>query len=338
LETQGEAIPIVEDVMPNRNSYRGVFSTSANGMLVYQAGGDSGTWQLQWADRDGKLIESLPGQATFREPEISPDGKRIVVGFADLGGTSNSDLWILDTVRGTRTRLTFDPAGHRMPFWTPDGRKIIYISNRKGKNDIYTKSADGSGNDEIVLGDDSDKAWPSISRDGRYLAYQRRVNGSTTGDDIWVLPLFGDRKPFPLVQSPFFDGTPAISPDGKWLAYSSDESHRREIYVTPFPGGGSKWEVSTAGGLSPKWRGDSRELYFLSYDGSLNAVDVSEAAGSLVLGTPHSLFSGTLEAGNFGPYDVSLDGKRFLLNGAGGSGRGSTPLTLVTNWTADLKK
>lgn len=338
FETSGDAVPIVEDVAVNRASFRGVFSTSDNGMLAYQSGGDSGTWHLQWADRDGKVIENLPGQATFLEPEISPDGKRIVVAFADLNGGSNIDVWILDTVRGTRTRLTFDPASASMPIWTPDGRRIIYISNRKGKSDIYMKSADGSGNAEVVLEDDTDKTWPSISPDGRYLAYERRVNGSTTGDDIWVLPLFGDRKPFPLVQSPFLDATPAISPDGKWLAYSSDENHRREIYITPFPDGGGKWQASTAGGLSPKWRGDSKELYFLSYDASLNAVDVSAAAGSVALGTPHPLFFDTLQGANFGPYDVSPDGKRFLLNGAGGLEGGATPLTLLTNWTAQLKR
>jgi serine/threonine-protein kinase len=222
--------------------------------------------------------------------------------------------------------------------WTPDGGKIVYVSNRKGKNDLYMKSADGSGSEEPVLVDDSDKTFPSISHDGRYLAYQRRATGSATGDDIWVLPLVGDRKPFALVQSPFMDATPVVSPDGKWLAYSSDESHRREIYITPFPGGGAKWQVSTAGGLSPKWRADSKELYFLSYDANMNAVDVSGSGGSVTLGTPQTLFSNTLQGQNFGPYDVTADGEHFLLNGAGELDGANTPLTLLTNWAAGLKK
>jgi serine/threonine-protein kinase len=222
--------------------------------------------------------------------------------------------------------------------WTPDGGKIVYVSNRKGKNDLYMKSADGSGSEEPVLVNDSDKTFPSISHDGRYLAYQRRATGSATGDDIWVLPLVGDRKPFALVQSPFMDATPVVSPDGKWLAYSSDESHRREIYITPFPGGGAKWQVSTAGGLSPKWRADSKELYFLSYDANMNAVDVSGSGGSVTLGTPQTLFSNTLQGQNFGPYDVTADGEHFLLNGAGELYGANTPLTLLTNWAAVLKK
>jgi len=157
LEPRGEATPVVEHVAVNKPSYRGVFSASDDGMLVYQSGGESGAWHLQWADRGGKLTQSLPAQATFLEPAISPDGKRIAVAFGDYGGGgSNIDVWIFDIVRGTKTRLTFDPANDSMPMWTPDGGKIVYVSNRKGKNDLYMKSADGSGSEEPVLVDDSD--------------------------------------------------------------------------------------------------------------------------------------------------------------------------------------
>jgi eukaryotic-like serine/threonine-protein kinase len=336
LATTGEAFPIVERVATNLPSYRGVFSTSEAGMLVYQSGGVSGTWQLQWSGRDGKLISSITEKAHFLEPAVSPDGKRVAVSFPDAG--NNTDIWILDPARGTKTRLTFDPAVDRFPSWTSDGSKVLYASTRRGNRDLYMKAADGSGNEEIVLQDDTDKTWPSMTKDGRYVVYQRRAVGGTTGEDIWALPLFGDRKPFPVVATPFLDATPSLSPDGKWLAYSSDESQRREVYITPFPGGGAKWQVSTAGGLSPRWRGDGKELYFLSYDGSMNAVEVKASANSVALGTSHVLFSSTLQGQNFGPYDVTSDGKRFLVNGAGALEGGSTPLTLVTNWAEELRK
>ena len=335
LATTGDAVPIAEHVAINSPSYRGVFSTSDNGMLVYQSSGGPSGWQLQWAGRDGKPLGSLAERAVFLDSAISPDGKRIATALND--GSAHVDIWILDVARGTRTRLTFDAATDRYPIWTPDGARIIYSSNRKGNADLYSKSADGSGSEEVLLHDDSDKTWKSISRDGRYLAYQRRAQGGTTGEDIWVLPLFGDRKPFPLVQTPYLDGTPAVSPDGKWMAYSSDENQRREIYIVPFPRGGAKWQVSNAGGLAPKWRGDGKELYFMGYDYALKVVDVAASANAVQQGTPHGLFSSTLQGLDFGLFYVTPDGKRFLLNGVDMQ-EGDTPLTLVTNWAAELKK
>jgi len=334
LATTGDAVPVAEHVAINAPSYRGVFSASDGGMLVYQSGGASGGWQMQWVGRDGKPTRNIPDFATFLDPAISPDGKRVAVAVGDSG---KADVWILDLARGTKTRLTFDSANDSYEIWTPDGTRILFSSNRKGHLDIYSKSADGSGNEEVVLQDDSDKTGKSISPDGRYLAYQRSDPAGKTGEDIWVLPLFGDRKPFPIVQTPFLEDTPAISPDGKWLAYSSDETHRREIYITPFPGGGPKWQVSNGSGVYPKWRGDGKELYFVTSNGDITAVDVTASATSVALGTPHALFSYALQGLGFGPYDVTRDGKQFLLNGTVSQG-GEAPLTLVTNWAAELKK
>jgi len=335
LDVSGDAVPIAEQVAKNSASFRGVFSTSDNGMLVYQASGTSGGgWQMLWAGRDGKTTRTLPDVGNFLYPAISPDDRRIAVTL-DSGG--NVDIWIFDVARGTRTRLTFDPALDAYPVWTSDGKKVIFSSTRNGHYDFYSKAADGSGNDELIYHDDSDKTWESISGDGRYLAYERLDPAGKTGQDIWVLPLFGERKPFPVVETPFQDSSPAISPDGKWVAYSNDESRRREVYITSVAGGGPKWQVSSAGGLSPKWRGDGKELYFLSYDATVNAVDVAASATSITLGTPHQLFSHTLQGLNFGAYDVTRDGKQFLLNGSV-SLEGEAPLSLVTNWAAELKK
>ncbi len=335
LAVVGDAIPVAEHIAINGASFHGVFSTSETGLLVYQTGGVSGGWQMQWAGRDGKATRSIPDFSTFLEPAISPDGKRIAVAFADASG--NIDIWIVDDVRGTKTRLTFNPANDSYQIWTPDGARIIFSSARNRRTDLFSKAADGSGNEEVLLQDDSDKTWKSISPDGRYLAYQRGNPGGKVSSEIWVLPLFGERKPFPIVNGPFLAVNPAISPDGKWLAYASDENTRREIYITPFPGGGPKWQVSTTGGIYPKWRGDGKELYFITYGGNMTAVDVATTAASVTLGTPHVLFTTTLEGLNWGPYDVSRDGKQFLLNGTAAQDS-DTPLTLVTNWLSEIKK
>jgi serine/threonine protein kinase/Tol biopolymer transport system component len=340
LATTGDAVPLTEHVAVNGISYRGVFSASENGMLVYQAGTASEGWQMLRVGRDGKPLPGLSDHAPYLQPRLSPDGKRFAAGLSEPGGGGGGiDIWIFDTQRGTRTRLTFVPGINNYPEWTPAGDRVMFSSNRNGHFDIYSKAADGSGNDEVVLQDDCDKTLKSISSDGRYLAYQRH-DPQKPNAEIWVLPLFGDRKPSPIVSPQGYAGQPMqpmISPDGKWLAYSSDESKRFEIYVTPFPGGGPKWQVSTAGGATPRWRGDGKELYFVGYDGALTAVDVTATSSSVSLGTPHELFKATLQPPVIGSFDVSRDGKQFLLNESG-SQEGDTPLTLVTNWLADLKK
>jgi serine/threonine protein kinase len=336
LALQGDPFPIADHVSANGPSFRGVFSVSKTGLLVYQEGDTTAGWQMQWVSADGKpLGQPLAQQSTFLEPMISPDGKRIVVSFADASG--NFDLWVLDNERGTKMRLTFDPALDNFPSWSPDGSKIYFSSNRKGHADIYVKAADGSGAEEVVLEENSDKTWKSISSDGRYIAYERREAGSSTGTDIWVLPLFGDRKPFPIVQTPYSDGAPEISPDGRWLLYASDESKKQQVYITPFPGGGSKWQVSVTDGLAPRWRGDGKEIYYIGYDGNFNAVDITTTATNVKLGAPRKLFTGTLQALTYGSYSVTNDGKRFLLNGSNPL-MSNTPLVLVTNWTEELKK
>ena len=335
LAVVGDAIPVAQNVAINGASFHAVFSTSETGLLVYQTGGVSGGWQMQWAGRDGKATRGIPDFNTFLEPAISPDGKRIAVSFADAGG--NIDVWVIDDGRGTKTRLTFNPANESYQIWTPDSARIIFSSTRNHRTDIFSKAVDGSGNEEVLLQDDSDKTWKSISPDGRYLAYQRSNPENKVSSEIWVLPLFGERKPFPIVNGPFLAYSPAISPDGKWMAYASDENTRRNIYITPFPGGGPKWQVSNTDGIYPKWRGDGKEMYFVTYGGNMTAVDVATTATSVTLGTPHVLFSATLEGLNWGPYDVSRDGKQFLLNGTAAQDN-DTPLTLVTNWLSEIKK
>jgi Tol biopolymer transport system component len=330
-------MPLAEHVAVNTGLYRAVFSSSDNGVLVYQGGASALGWRLFWTDRSGKQT-ALTSPARYLNPDLSPDGKRVAVAMGNTSG-GNMDIWIFDMVRNIPTRLTFDTSNKNFPVWTPDGKRIFFSSDRTGAGTagIFSKAADGSGSEETILSDGRYNSPNGFSPDGRYLVMEGTEPSSKTGLDISVLPMFGERKPYFIVQTQFTDVRPSIAPDGKWMAYQSDESGAMEIYLTPFPRGGPKWQVSTGRGAIPHWRGDGRELYFLGLDNRLYAVDVDLRGNSPQLGTPHTLFTTSAVAGPFGPYTASADGKHFLINGTE-SQQGSEPLTLVTNWPQELKK
>jgi Tol biopolymer transport system component len=254
------------------------------------------------------------------------------------GAQGIGDIWILDLARGTSTRLTFGHNSQSQPTWAPDGKTIFYASNDKGSSHIYAKAADGSGPERVILeGADSVELPESFSPDGRYLVYLRRIPANETGFHLWGLPLSGDPKPFPIVQDTFDEGAAAVSPDGKWMSYQSNESGRREIYITAFPSGGAKWQVSSNGATAARWRKDGKELFFLDPADNVVAVDVNTSGNAVRLGTPHNLFQAVGIQREFGPFDVSADGKKFLIN-SGNLKEGTDPLTLVLNWPAELKK
>jgi len=227
--------------------------------------------------------------------------------------------------------------------WSPDGTKIYYSGIRTGLPHIYAKAANGTGNEELVYNGGTDERVRSMSSDGRYLLFERIDGVSKTKQDIWALPLFGDRKPFPLVNTQFSDVQPLISPDGKWVAYASNESGRFELYITSFPVPTSKLQVSTAGGQSPRWRYDGKQIFFVSDDRHIMAVDVGARGNSLVLGVPHAVAALTVNApssglSSFGPVEVSPDGKRLLVSMTKNASDAVEPATLVINWPAELKK
>ena len=338
MELTGEPAAIAEGVATNGGTARPLFSVSENGLLVYQSGEATGGWNLFWFDRGGRKTGSVGEAARYFAPVLSPDGTRLAVSiFSGLQGTG--DVWIFDLRRGTSTRLTFGPALQQIPVWSPDGKTVFYASSAKGPPHIYAKAADGSGAERPVLESNEAVEIPvSISPDGRYLVYERRDLGSSqTGIDLWALPLSGDGKPFPIVQSAFDDTHATVSPDGKWMAYQNNESGRMEVYITAFPGGGAKWEVSSNGGTNARWRRDSKEFYFLDPADNLMAVDVSTANNAVRLGVPHALFQMVGAERQSGPYDVSADGKKFLIN-SGNLQEGNEPVTLVQNWPAEFKK
>lgn len=227
------------------------------------------------------------------------------------------------------------------PIWSPDGNRILYSSVSNGKADLYQKLATGSGSDELIFKSDQDKLAGEWSSDGRNILF--RSADPKTGFDIWVLPLTGDRKPTRFLQMPFNETGPHFSPDGKWIAYYSNESGPQQVYVQPFPPTGDKWQVSVEGGQQPEWRRDGKELFFISLDNRLMSVDV-EWTPKFRAGVPKPLFeipgySSTLGmgGGTAGRYSVSRDGKRFLF-GVGSAATESSPITVVLNWPAALKK
>ena len=339
LEFAGEGVPVAEHIAVSSATNRPMFSTSDNGALVLEAGEDVGKWSLLWFSRDGKQIGSVAQPDHYLFPRLSPDGKRLAaIIFSGVQGTA-TDVWIFDLAQGTRTRLTFGLGLRRfMPVWSPDGKTIYYASIQSGPLQIYAKASDGSGSERLVLETSGFSVSPAdVSSDGRYLVYvSRPLIGGQSAFGIWALPLIGQGKPFPIVQSAVgFGIAPAVSPDGNWMVYHSNESGRTEIYVTAFPGGGAKWQVSTNGGQVGRWRRDGKELFFLEESGTLMAVDVNTSGNAPQFGTPRPLFH--IEPNLNGPYDVTQDGKRFLVNGWTQK-QGGEPATLVLNWPAELKK
>jgi eukaryotic-like serine/threonine-protein kinase len=336
LELGGEPVPIAEHIAINGASVRAMFSASNTGTLIYQTGETSGGWNLVWWGRDGKQINSIPQSGRFLGPRLSPDGTKLAVEIF-AGAQGIGDIWVIDLTRGTSTRLTFGPNSQGSPTWSPDG-KTIYYSSGPGSPYIVAKAADGSAPERIVLEDKDIREFPdSFSPDGRYLVYDRKAMENETGFHLWVLPSFGGGKPFPIVQSAYEERYPVVSPDGKWMAYQSNESGRWEVYITAFPGGGAKWQVSSVGGAEAKWRGDSKEIFYLDPSDNIVAVDVNASGSAVQLGTPHTLFQAIGIQREYGPFDVSADGKKFLIN-SGNLKEGSDPFTLVQNWPAQLKK
>src|SRR6266571_402097 len=337
LQLSGEAVPIAEQVQMNLSEVRATFSVSENGVLVFQRGTSVGSvTQLIWFERDGKQA-GKSGEPVFgASPHISPDGQRVVAMLFDIQAGS-TDLWLYDSALTRKTRFTFDPAFDSNPVWSPDGRSIAFSSDRKARfvYDIYQKDASGARNEELLFESNEYKRPTSWSADGRFLAYASS-DGPNGKADIWIFPFSGDRKPFPFTQTAQFDEQRArFSPDGRFVAYDSDESGSRQVYVTAFPGPGGKLQVSTNGGSDPIWRGDGKELFFLS-EGKLMAAEVKAKGSGLDIGNAQLLFD---PHSGFGPnahYDVTPDGKRFIVATVGEGG--SAPMNLVVNWTADLKK
>jgi eukaryotic-like serine/threonine-protein kinase len=313
-------------------SPRGGFAVSGAGLIAYRAGG-SPARQLTWVDRTGKAVgvagEPDPNNPMY--PELSPDGRRVAMPRTMQG---NTDIWLRDLLRGGLTRLTFDAASDNNSIWSPDGMRIAFTSNRTGVYDLYLKPSNGSGAEERLVASPHLKIPQDWSRDGRWLLYYE-VH-PTTARDLWALDMTAtDRPPRVVANTPAQEVLAQFSPDGRWVAYQTNESGRFEVAVQPFPEAGAKWQVSTAGGVAPRWRADGKELYFLAPDATMMAVPVTTAGPSLEAGTPVALFptrivDGGTVAINRPQYAVARDG-RFLINQPVRDAV-VAPITLILNW------
>jgi Tol biopolymer transport system component len=287
-------------------------------------------------DRSGKRLSTAGDPGNLGWMELSPDQKSAAVQVTER---NNTDIWIYDLARGLRTRFSFDPAAEREAVWSPDGRIVLFNSDRKGRFDLYRKASDGTGAEELLYSDGLDKYPNSWSPDGKFLLYS--AIDPKTGYGIWVLPLGAGAKPYPWLQTRFFERNAQFSPDGRWVAYHSNESGRDEIYVIPFRPGegapGGKRQVSTAGGTLPRWRRDGKELFYIGLDQKLMAAEVGAKGGTFENGPVSALF-GPLISGRGFLYDVAADGQRFLAVVPPEQGTNAEPLTVVQNWTAGLKK
>jgi dipeptidyl aminopeptidase/acylaminoacyl peptidase len=335
VKLTGDAVPIAEHI-GNPQKYRlGHFSVSQHGELIYE-GSDTEAGQVTWIDASGKQLSTLGDPGGVQDVRLSPDGKTLVESIEDPG-TSNNDLWLVDLSRGVRTRFTFDPASHGYPAWSPDGREIAFSSTHAGNLSIFEKAANGTGDIQPLAGDGVEQLVTDWSRDGRYIAYNRLDTQTGGGFGIWILPLFGDKKAFPFIQNQYNLLTSTFSPDGKWIAYSSQESGRRDVFISSFPGGSSKFQVSANGGSAPRWRADGKELFYISDDNKMTAVEIQEEGGSLEIGNAQALFPVNASSSLLLPYDVTSDGKKFVIV-VPITSSGEEPITLVTNWTAAVKK
>ena len=334
MKLTGDPVTVVEHIANVGDNHEFDFSVSEDGVLAYQSGNPDS--QLAWFDRTGKKLGNVGEPANFSTVSLAPGERRAAVGLLDADGRV-ADVWVVDLARGGTSRLTFDPHGDGNPVWSPDGSRVVFDSNRLGGGpvNLYEKAASGAGDDQLLLQSDAEKYATSWSRDGQFILFTNGAPKAKLG--VWVLPLSGDRQPRALLQTTAFsqaDGQ--FSPDGRFIAYDSNESGRWEVYVQSFPPSGGKWPISSGGGLLPLWRADGKELFYITEDGKLISAEV-KVGSALESGVPQQLFQASIKNTGFGYcYAVAADAQRFLVN-TPAEANNPTPMTVVLNWTSDLK-
>jgi hypothetical protein len=354
LKVMGEAVSVVQGVFRAGFTQVPHYAVSDGGMLAYVPGemgntGNPGQKTLAWVDREGKEDPLAAEPKDYASPRISPDGTKVAL---TINTSGNPDIWIWDIVRENMTRLTFDEAADLMPLWTRDGKRIVFYSNREASlGGVYWKSADGTGTvEKLGSAPDASVAPASWSGDGKTLVVMEITagNADTPGMNfnIGTLPMEGDRERETLLKEKYRETLPQVSPDGRWMAYVSDESSQTEIYVRPFPDvDGGKWQVSQNGGTSPLWSPDGRELFYRN-DDSVMAVSV-ESGPSFEAGKPRVLFKGNYVRsvlGNSTSWDINPKDKRFLMVRTELASLETTTkpvprrIVLIMNWFEELRE
>ncbi len=333
LETSGDPLTVADQISLYGDYLGfGAYSVSRNGTLVFNA--LQLLTRLEWLDRAGKHLGAIGDPGLHFNPRISPDGTHIAFDRYDTG-TQTTQLWVADVSRGVQTRLTSGPGSNSGAVWSPDGSRIAFQSDRKHQADVYVRAIAGAGADEAITDEANQRIPIDWSRDGRFLTVFDREAAGNRQIRLSALPLSSGGKPLVVVPTvPGLLGGGRLSPDGRWLAYDTDESGRSEIYVVSFPEGQGRVQISSAGGLNAKWSRNGREILYTAFDGKVTAVEMNTSHG-LNAGTPRPLFQ-LPEGTGFG-WDVSPDGERFLLN-VPVIKSSSVPLSIVVNWTAGLKK
>jgi Tol biopolymer transport system component len=358
LEFTGEAIPVAEDVAYNPQLGQSAFYASDEGTLIYRKGSivqGQGTQGWYWTDRTGKPIGTIRLPLNVNaDLRLSPDGKQVAYFEGGTGGLVASgvpaDIWLYDLGRNLTTRLTTNAATNGFPVWSPDGKGLVFSSRRgNAATALYEKSSNGAVPEHIVFQPEAGtvvmaRDW---SLDGRFIVFEKGSPGRTDPQrDLWMLPMSGERKPTPYLATSFDEAQPVLSPNGRWLAYVSNEARTYQVVVQPFPDPSSgKWQISPNGGVFPRWRRDGRELYYLDPQRRIVAVSVA-SEGGFEVGKATPLFETALSffpdrAPTSVPYDVSADGQRFLIAVPPDPLPPSTnpsPITVVLNWTSALKK
>lgn len=337
VKFQGDAVPIAPQPWVDFRIFGSSgFSLSENGVLAYRQGGNQ-FGQFTWYDRAGNKLSTVGPPLRATEPYLSPDENRVLF-YQWENVVGLSDEWLLDLSSGRLSRFTFDPSDDNTSVWSRDGSRIVWSSIRSGWYELYQKPANGAGTDEPLLVNHTTKFPDSFSPDDKYLLYDEY---SPIGSDLWVLPMTGDKKPFPYLKTSANEAHGCFSPDGKWIAYTSDESGKTEIYVQGFPAtNGGKWQVSTAGGDQPQWRHDGKELFYVAPDQSLVSVEVRSSESGFSSSTPKALFKAPIYSGittTRNDYLVAADGQKFLIN-TPLEDTAKLPITIVLNWTGLLKQ
>jgi serine/threonine protein kinase len=339
----GDVFPVADQIGTDARALNENYSASSTGVLAYGTTSTGSYQQLVWMDRSGKELGPVGPPGEYLNIRLSTDEKSIAFGRRE---SSNRDVWVLDLVRNVASRITYDPEVSTAPIWSPDGLQVLFPSRRSGTFDLYVKAATGAGEEQLLVKMGSPRGWADDwSRDGRFVLYEippsAMAGGQKTGSDLWIAPLFGDRRPYRYLQTQFDERDGVFSPDGHWIAYVSNESGPSDIYVQAFPLSKQKKRISINGGTGPLWRRDGGELFYIAADRTLMSVSVKMVGTSVEPGEPKRLFQvgalGTRRGSYAGSYAVSGDGRRFLISRPMADSS-DAPVTLVLNWRAPEKK